>query len=68
MTDAQNSPTDSIDEELAYGGVCPVCGEDFEDGFDRLDEDESYDVKLCVVEKDGEGAEALFHLPEVSDA
>lgn len=65
-----NSPTNSSDEELAYGGVCPVCGDEFEDGFDRLDEDESYQVKMCVVEREREDAEALFHLPdqEVSEA
>ena len=69
MTESQNSPTDSTDGvPLAYDGICPVCGEEFEDGFDRLDEGESYDVRMCVVEKDGEDAEALFHLPEVTEA
>lgn len=52
------------DDELVYGGVCPVCGDEFFDGFDDLDEDESYDARVCIVEKydeDGEGS-CLIHL------
>ncbi|UXF50818.1 MAG: hypothetical protein HQRvContig01_32 [Haloquadratum phage sp.] len=53
-------------EHLAYGGVCPVCGDEFTDGFDDLDEGESVEaVRLCVVEKDDDGAgDGLFHLPQ----
>jgi len=25
-------------EELVFGGVCPVCGEEFVDGFDAMEE------------------------------
>lgn len=53
-------------EDLAYGGVCPVCGEEFIDGFGRLNEGESYDGRICVVEKNEETAdgEMLVHLEE----
>lgn len=55
--------SDTPDDDLAYGGICPVCGEEFVDGFDDLEEGESYDgARVCIIEKDGEQAEALFHL------
>lgn len=53
------------DEDLAYGGVCPVCGDEFTDGFDDLREGESReDVRVCVVELEDGEADALFHLPD----
>lgn len=53
------------DEDLAYGGVCPVCGDEFTDGFDELQEGESReDVRVCVVELEDGEADALFHLPD----
>jgi len=55
-------------EDLAYGGICPVCGEPFNDGYDGLEEGESYDARICIVEKDGNGEGAmLVHLEESAD-
>jgi hypothetical protein len=50
--------------ELYNGGVCPVCGEEFSDGFDELEEGESYDGRVCIDEKYDEGGEGhmLVHL------
>lgn len=51
-------------DELAYGGVCPVCGDEFTDGFERLQdlENESIEgVRLCVIDPP---KETLIHLPE----
>jgi hypothetical protein len=51
-------------EKLAYGGVCPVCGDEFTDGFERLKdlEGESIEgVRICVIDPPEEN---LFHLPE----
>jgi hypothetical protein len=56
--------TDS--EQLIHDGVCPVCGEEFTDGFEHVAEAESIEgVRLCVIEKDGgdEIGECLLHLP-----
>jgi len=50
------------DDDLAYGGVCPVRGEAFVDGYGDLAEGESYDVRMCVVEIDGDEAESVIHL------
>lgn len=50
------------DEKLAYGGVCPVCGDEFTDGFDGLETGESYEnVRLCIIDKGAEDGGALFH-------
>lgn len=54
-------------EDLIHDGVCPVCGEEFTDGFEDVTEAESIEgVRLCVIEKDGEGeiGECLLHLPD----
>jgi len=51
-------------EDLVYGGVCPVCGDEFTDGFERLHdlEGESIEgVRICVIDPP---EECLFHLPE----
>jgi hypothetical protein len=55
------------DQELAYGGVCPVCGEEFTDGFEHVEEGESIEgVRICITEKveDSKDGECLMHLPE----
>lgn len=55
------------DADLAYGGVCPVCGEEFEDDFEDVEAGEPIEgVRLCVVEMDGEAeiGECLLHLPD----
>jgi hypothetical protein len=58
-------PTPHADEDISYGGVCPVCGDEFTDGFDDLEEDQSVeDVRVCVVELENGEADALFHLPD----
>jgi len=57
--------TDS--ENLVHDGVCPVCGEEFTDGFEGIAEGQSVEgVRLCVIEKDedGEIGECLLHLPD----
>jgi hypothetical protein len=54
--------------ELYNGGVCPVCGDEFVDGFAQLEEGESYQAKVCIEEVNAPGEEggfALFHLPGV---
>jgi hypothetical protein len=61
----EESAESQHDEELAYDGVCPVCGDEFTDGFGSLQEGQSReDVRVCVVEKKDGEAEALFHLPD----
>jgi len=67
MTGAESGEETSQDgEDLVYDGVCPVCGEEFTDGFDDVDEGACIEeVRLCVIEKDGdEIGECLLHLPE----
>lgn len=58
-------------ENLVYDGVCPVCGEEFEDGMNDFDEGETYrDVWVCIIEKpeDGdEGGSMLIHREEPKD-
>ena len=50
-------------DDLVYGGICPVCGEEFIDGYGDLEEDESYEARICVDEIDGEGeGKMLVHL------
>lgn len=56
------------DDELAYGGVCPVCGDEFTDGFSDLEQGESVDARVCIVDKGADEGEALIHLPEKREA
>jgi hypothetical protein len=64
MSDAR----ERADQDLAYGGVCPVCGEEFVDGFDDVEEGESIEgVRICITEKDGNDGECLMHLPEEAE-
>lgn len=40
------------DDDLIFGGVCPVCGDEFADGWDVVEEGESYPgSKVCIVER-----------------
>ena len=58
--------SDSVDGELVHGGVCPVCGDEFGEGFGDISEGESIDdARICVIEKDGEEemADGIIHLP-----
>jgi len=51
-------------EDLAYGGICPICGDGFTNGIKRLKglEGESIEgVRICVIDPP---EETLFHLPE----
>lgn len=53
-----------MSDDLVYGGVCPVCGDEFTDGFERLEdlENESIGgVRICVINPP---EECLLHLPE----
>lgn len=53
--------------ELLHGGVCPVCGEEFGDGWGDFEEgDQIEDVRMCVIEKNDEDeiGESIIHLPE----
>jgi hypothetical protein len=45
------------DDDLIYGGECPVCGDEFIDGMNEFEEGESYDARVCIVEKPPEGEE-----------
>lgn len=45
------------DRDLINDGVCPVCGDEFVDGFDELEEGETHDARVCIVEH----AEMLDH-------
>lgn len=58
---------DVANEDLAYGGICPVCGKEFIDGFGPLEENFSYDAQICVVEKNEESKDGtmLVHLKDV---
>jgi len=52
-------------KDLVYNGICPVCGEEFIDGYGDLEEDESYEARICVDEIDGKGeGKMLVHLEE----
>lgn len=66
----EDSSSGSSREDLIYGGVCPVCGEEFTDGAKIVDEyvGESVDIKMCITEgiEGGDGS-ALMHLPEGLD-
>jgi len=46
--------SDTDRSNLAYGGVCPVCGDEFIDGFEPLEESTSYEGRICVIEKNPE--------------
>lgn len=63
MSENIQEERDKGDDSLAYGGICPVCGEEFTDGYDEVEPGNSYEAKICVVEKDGkdEGS-MLVHL------
>lgn len=66
MTDGEQQQ-----DALIHDGVCPVCGEEFGDGWETFDEGNSIeDVRMCVVEKDDEGeiGESIVHLPEEIDS
>lgn len=56
-------------DDLVYGGVCPVCGDEFIDGYNDLEEGESYEGRICVTDigEDGDGA-MLVHLTGDDDA
>lgn len=69
MTSEEGSDQD----ELLYGGECPVCGEEFGDGFGEIEEGQQVDgARICVIEKDEGGEEmanGIIHLPwEVSES
>jgi len=50
-------------ENLAYGGICPICDEPFTDGYADVEAGHSYDARICIVEKDGKGeGSMLVHL------
>lgn len=69
MTDTMSRNSTTRRDELVYGGICPVCGDEFVDGFEPLEEFESYSGRICVVEKDegiGSGT-MLVHLDEAGD-
>jgi hypothetical protein len=54
--------------DLYNDGICPVCGDEFIDGFDPLEAGESYAAKVCIDEKNeatGEG-HMLVHLENTS--
>jgi len=52
-------------DELVHDGVCPVCGDEFADGFNEIEQGESVDgVRICIVDKGAAEGEALIHLPE----
>lgn len=58
----------SADEtDLIHNGICPVCGDEIAEPGEDLEEGESYDAKICVVEDmSGEdGGESIIHLPDV---
>jgi hypothetical protein len=63
---------DRKQDELAHGGVCPVCGEEFGDGFGDIKEGQQIDnARICVIDKTQDGEEmanGIIHLPwEVQD-
>lgn len=56
--------SDAEREDLVYGGICPVCGDEFTDGFSRLGDlvGESIEgVRICVIDPP---EKCLFHLPD----
>lgn len=57
------------DEDLVYNGICPVCGDAFIDGFGDLEEDESYEGRICVTHRDEESEQGkmLVHLEGFGD-
>lgn len=61
--------TDGTDRRghLWNDGICPVCGDEFIDGFDPLTEGKSYDAKVCIDEKNEETGDGhmLVHLRNV---
>lgn len=47
--------------------ICPVCGDEFVIGWDDVSEGQSIDdIRICVVEKDGDGRldHGVIHFPE----
>jgi len=57
------------DDALAFDGTCPVCGDEFTAPTDdRIDTNESYDVKMCVLPEDcwdADTPQMLFHMEEL---
>ena len=50
-------------DDLVYGGICPVCDEEFIDGYDDLEEMQSYNARICVDEIEGNGeGKMLVHI------
>jgi len=61
-----------MSDELIHGGECPVCGDEFGDGFGDIAEGEQIDgARICVIKKSDDGterADGIIHLPsEVAD-
>lgn len=54
------------DADLAHDEECPVCGTEYGDGFDRIEEGQTIeDVRLCVIDMTEENhvADSIIHLP-----
>jgi len=54
-------------DDLIHDGECPVCGDEFADGFDEFNEGDTIEgVRICVIEKDSvsEVGDAIIHLPD----
>ena len=60
------SADSSEDRETGiYGHFCPVCGVEFTDSVDDLEENESYSARICVDQADDESDGKMHvHLSE----